>query len=114
MENENIFKAVEKGITQEVKKALREEKINTATYYGAKSIILAAKQGNCEILKMLLESVKNDTREHFWLRDIALSKNSAFPNIAMSVLSFAVGSENTEILKLLLEFGIGTDRTNLD
>jgi hypothetical protein len=38
MTNERLFKTVETGNADEVKKALEEENINTATCYGAKSI----------------------------------------------------------------------------
>ena len=58
MINEILFKAVETGKASEVEKALIEEKINTATYFGAKSIVLATELGNLEILKMLLENGK--------------------------------------------------------
>jgi hypothetical protein len=38
MTNETLSKAIETGNTDEVKNVLEEEKINTATCYGVKSI----------------------------------------------------------------------------
>ena len=81
---------------------LTEEKINLATYYGAKSIVLAAKQENCEILKMLLKNGENTNRESFWRRTARLA------------LSNAVRTENIGTLKLLLEYGAGMDKKILD
>ena len=68
MINENLFKAVETGKADEVAKALTEEKINAATYFGAKSIVLTAEQGNREILEMLLKNGEKVNRESFWRR----------------------------------------------
>ena len=102
MINEKLFKAVETGIAEEVEKALTEEKINAASYYGAKSIVLAAKQENSEILKMLLKNGEKINRESFWRR-------TAFP-----ALCAAVKAKNTEILELLLEYGAGADKIRLD
>jgi len=101
MINEILFKAVETGNAEEVEKALTEEKINTATYYGAKSIVLAAQQGNSEILKMLLKNGEKINRESFWRRT------------AFSALRAAKNAENTEILELLLEYGAGVDKKRL-
>ena len=102
MINENLFKSVETGDSNEVKKALSEEKINAATYYGAKSIVLAAEQGNSEILKMLLKSGEKINRESFWRRT------------AFSALRAAQNTGNNEILELLLEYGAGEDKKILD
>jgi ankyrin repeat protein len=99
--NERIFAAVELGDTNSVKEALKEEKINAASYYGAKSIVHASKQGNFEILKILLESGEKINRESFW----RLS--------AQIALVSATCSENVKIVKLLLEHGAGTDKKNL-
>jgi len=97
MTNEKIFKAVETSNITEVEKALSEEKINAATYYGAKSIVLAAEQGNSEILKMLLKSGEKINRESFWRRT------------AFSALRAAQNTGNNEILELLLEYGAGDE-----
>jgi len=102
MVNEKIFKAVETSKAEEVEKALTEEKINTSTYYGAKSVVVAAGQGNYEILKMLLKSGEEINRESFWRRT------------AFSALRAAKNAENTEIMKLLLEYGAGVDKKRLD
>ena len=102
MINEKIFKAIETSKIEEVEKALAEEKINAATYYGAKSIVLAAEQGDYEILKMLLENGKKVNRESFWRRT------------AFSALRAAKNSGNTEISELLLEYGAGMDKKILD
>jgi len=102
MINEKLFKAVKTGNSAEVVKALTEEKINAATYYGAKSIVLAAEQGNSEILKMLLKNGENINRESFW-------RHTAFP-----ALCAAKNARNTEILELLLEYGAGVDKKRLD
>ena len=98
MINANLFNAVETGNVEEVRTVLTEERINTSTYYGAKSIILAAKRGDNEIIKMLLESGENITRESFWRRT------------AQATLLGAVNSENAVILNLLLEYGAGADK----
>ena len=39
MTNKNLFEAVKSGRFEDVKRALTEEKINAASYYGAKSVI---------------------------------------------------------------------------
>jgi ankyrin repeat protein len=101
MLNENLFKAVATGNVEEAQKALTAENINASTYYGAKSIVLAAKQGNSEILKMLLENSEKVNRESFWRRS------------AQAALLGAVCSENMETVKLLLEYGAGADKKNL-
>ena len=101
MTNEKLFKAVETGKADEVKKVLAEENINAAVYYGAKSIILAAKYENCEILKMLLKNGEKIDRESFWRRT------------AFSALSNAVCAENVETVKLLLKYGAGADKNIL-
>ena len=100
--NEKLFKAVETSKSNEVEKALTEEKINATTYYGAKSIVLAAKQGNCEILKMLLKNGEKINRESFWRRS------------AFSALRAAKSAKSTEILELLLEYGAGVDKKRLN
>ena len=102
MINEKLFKAVETGKADEVEKVLTEEKINAATYYGAKSIVLAVKQENSEVLKMLLKNGEKINRESFWRRT------------AFSALRTAANTKNTEILELLLEYGAGADKKNLD
>jgi len=102
MINETLFKAVETGKPDEVEKALTEEKINAATYYGAKSIVLAAKQENNEILKLLLKNGEKIDRESFWRRT------------SLSALLNAVRAENTETVKLLLEYGADTDKKILN
>jgi len=101
MTNEKLFKAVETGKADEVKKVLAEENINAAVYYGAKSIILAAKYENNEILKMLLKNGEKIDRESFWRRTAFLA------------LSNAVRAENVETVKLLLEYGVATDKNIL-
>jgi len=102
MVNERLFKAVESGDVENVKQALEEEKINAATYYGAKSIVLAAKQGNREILEMILKNGEKINRESFWRR------------AAFSALRAAKNAENTEIWELLLEYGAGVDKKMLN
>ena len=102
MINKTLFKAVETGNADEVEKALTEEKINAATYYGAKSVVLAVQQENSAILKMLLKNGEKINRESFWRRT------------AFSALSAAKNAENTEILELLLEYGAGADKKRLD
>ena len=102
MINKILFKAVETGKASEVEKALIEEKINAATYFGAKSIVLATEQGNLEILKMLLENGKKVNRESFWRRT------------AFSAIRTAKKTENKEIMELLLEYGAGLDKKILD
>ena len=77
---------------------MAEENINAAVYYGVKSIILAAKFENSEILKMLLKNGEKIHRESFWERT------------AYSSLLNAVRAENVEIVKLLLEYGAVTDK----
>jgi len=101
MINEQLFKAIETGKADEVEKALTEEKINAATYYGAKSIVLAAEQGNRKILEMLLKNGEKVNRESFWRRT------------AFSALRAANNAENTEVLELLLEYGAGVDKKRL-
>ncbi|GHT54701.1 hypothetical protein FACS189446_4960 [Bacteroidia bacterium] len=102
--NEKIFNAVKTGKAEEVKKVLTEEKINTATYCGAKSIILAVENGHYEILKMLLESGAKIPRVSFW-------SNSY--NVAFSTLTRAVQNGREDILKLLLEYGANAETKNL-
>ena len=97
--NEKLFKAVETGNIIEVEKALTEEKINTSTYYGARSIILAVENGDFEILKMLLESGSK-----IW-------SNSY--NVAFSTLTRAVQNGREDILKLLLEYGANAETKDL-
>ena len=99
--NEALFAAVESSDPVKVEKALIDEKINPATYYGAKSIVFAAKQESSEILKMLLENGEKINREVFWRRT------------ARSALSNAARAENTESVKLLLEYGAGMEISDL-
>jgi len=101
MTNESLFKAVETGKTDEVERALVEEKINAATYYGAKSIVFATEQENREVLLMLLKNGEKIPRESFWRRT------------AFSALRAAANAKNTEIMKLLLEYGAGLDEKRL-
>lgn len=102
MINEKLFKAVETGKVDEVEKALTEEKINAATYYGVKSIVLATEQGNREVLEMLLKNSEKINRESFWRR------------AAFSSLRVAKNAKNTEIMELLLEYGAGLDKKRLE
>ena len=102
MINEKLFKAVETRKVDEVEKALTKEKINAATYFGAKSIVLATQQENSEILEMLLKNSENINRESFWRRT------------SRSALSNAVHTENIEILKLLLKYGVATEKQLLN
>ncbi len=102
MINENLFKAVESGKVEEVEKALTEEKVNAATYFGAKSIVLATEQRNSEILKILLKNGEKIPRESFWRRT------------AFSALRAAKNTGNTEVLELLLEYGAGADKKRLE
>jgi len=98
MHLENLFDAVKSGNIAEVEKALTEEKFNAGTYYGARAIVLAAKQKNTEILELLLKNSENINRESFWSRT------------SWSVLSNVIDTENIETLNLLLKYGIATDK----
>jgi len=98
MINENLFNAVETGKTDEVEKALTEEKINASTYFGAKSIVLATERENVEILEMLLKSGEKVNRESFWARPASMA------------LADTLKHGNIEILKLLLEYGAGVEK----
>jgi len=101
--NENLYTAVESGDTAKVTEALTEEgKVIASSFYGCKSIVCAANKGNNEILKMLLESNAETDRESFWRR------------CAQSALVGAVLSDNIETVKLLVEYGAGTDKKNLN
>ncbi len=97
MINEKIFEAVESANAEALEKALMEERINTTTYYGAKSIVFAAKSSNSDLLKLLLSYGAKNNRESFWSRT------------AYMALSNAIYSQNIENLKLLLDFGAGAN-----
>ncbi|MCL2726932.1 MAG: ankyrin repeat domain-containing protein [Bacteroidales bacterium] len=91
--NEALFAAVASGDPVKVEEALKEEKINPTTYYGAKSIVFAAKKESSQILKMLLENGQKIDRELFWRRT------------AQPALSNAVRAGNEESVNLLLQYG---------
>ena len=97
MTNETLFKAVVTGKAVEVEKTLAVEKLNATTYYGAKSIMLAAENQNIIILHLLLENSKMIPRDSFWRRT------------ANFVITTAIRAKNTEMLKLLLEYGIAAN-----
>jgi len=94
---EILFKAVETGKAGEVEKTLAIEKLNATTYYGVKSIMLAAESQNITILQLLLENSKTISRESFWRRT------------ANFVITTAIRANNTEMLKLLLNYGVATN-----
>ncbi len=96
--NEKLFLAVKTDNVTEVEKVLTAEKINAASYFGAKSIVLAAAQENLEILKMLLENGAKFNRESFWKRPASMA------------LSDTLKHGNIEILKLLLQYGAGVEK----
>jgi hypothetical protein len=102
MINEKLFKAVETGKADEVEKALTEENINTSTYYGVKTIVLATEQGNSEVLRMLLKNGEKTPREIFWRRSAYPALSAAFKDINPS-----------EVLDVLLEYGAGADKMSL-
>jgi len=97
MINEKIFEAVESANAEALEKALIVERINATTYYGAKSIVFAAKSSNSDLLKLLLSYAAKTNRESFWSRT------------AYMALSNAIYSENIDNLKLLLDFGAGAN-----
>ena len=103
--NEKIFTAVETGDVGKVKEALRKERINAASLYGYKSIVLAAERVNMDILKMLLENGKNINRESFW-------SNRYKP--ALSALKTASCNGNIDVVKLLLEYGANAVKKDMD
>ena len=104
MTNRNLFEAVKSGRFEDVKRALTEEKINAASYYGAKSVILASEKGYIEILRVLLEDSAKIHRASFW-------SNSY--NIALSSLSKAARNGHHEIVKLLLKYGANTEKKDM-
>ena len=100
--NENLYAAVETGDIAKVAETLTEEgKVIASSFYGCKSIVCAAKRGHNEILKMLLDSNAESDRESFWRR------------CALTALVGAVLTENIETVKLLIEYGAGTDKNNM-
>jgi FOG: Ankyrin repeat len=104
MINKNLFEAVESGSVEKVKQALSKEKVNTTTYYGAKSIILATENGEIEIIKILLKSSVKIPRASFWTNCY---------NVALLSLSKAAQNGSTEILKLLLDYGASVEKKDL-
>ena len=104
MTNRNLFEAVKSGRFEDVKRALTEEKINAASYYGAKAVILASEKGYIEILRVLLENSAKIHRASFW-------SNSY--NIALSSLSRAARNGYPEIIKLLLKYGANAKRRDI-
>lgn len=102
MINQNLFNGIEADNIEAVKKILSEEKLNAATFYGAKSIIIAVENEQIEILETLLESSKNIDRESFWQRT------------AQRALCLAIQKENIEMIKLLLDYGAATDKKILN
>ena len=104
MINKNLFEAVVSGSVEKVKQALLKEKINTTTYYGAKSIILATENGDIEIIKVLLESSVKIPRASFW---------SNHYNIAFLSLLKATQNNSTKILELLLDYGASVEKKDL-
>jgi len=103
--NEKIFTAVETGDVGKVKEALTKERINAASLYGYKSIVLAAERQNMDVLKMLLENGKNINRESFW-------SNKYKP--ALSALKTASCNGNIDVVKLLLEYGANAVTKDMD
>ena len=103
--NDSLFAAVESGDVAKVKELLSAEgKVIASSFYGHKSIICAAKQGNNEILKILLESNETADRKSFW------SNNYHTASVA---LRHATCNGNMEAVKLLLEYGAGAEVNNL-
>ena len=104
--NESLFAAVESGNTAKVKELLTEEgKVIASSFFGYKSIVCAAEKGYNEILKMLLESNAKSDRKSFW-------SNSY--HTGSSALRYASRHGNVEAVKLLLEYGAGVDKNNLN
>jgi ankyrin repeat protein len=103
--NETLFKAVETGNPENVKVALLTEKINSASYYGAKSVIFATEKEHIEILEMLLENGSKVPRPSFWANSY---------NIATSTLPKAAKSGRVDIVRLLLSYGAAFNKQQLN
>ncbi len=102
--NEQLFKAVELDTIENVIHALENERINAASYYGAKSIILATNNGNHEILKVLLENGKKIPRASFWSNNY---------NIAKTTLLSATRNGRSDLLRLLLDYQANVVKSDL-
>lgn len=102
--NEQLFKAVESENIANVYKALENERINSTSYYGAKSIILATERGEFEILKALLESGSKIPRASFWSNKF---------NIANTTLLSATKNGRSDLVRLLIDFQANILKTNL-
>lgn len=102
--NEQLFKAVETEKIANVYKALENERINSTSYYGAKSIILATERGEFEILKALLESGSKIPRVSFWSNKF---------NIANTTLLSATKNGRSDLVRLLIDFQANILKTNL-
>lgn len=102
--NEQLFKAVESENIANVYKALENEKINSTSYYGAKSIILATEKGEFDILKALLESGSKIPRASFWSNKF---------NIANTTLLSATKNGRSDLVRLLIDFQANILKTNL-
>jgi len=102
--NEQLFKAVESENIANVYKALENERINSTSYYGAKSIILATERGEFEILKALLESGSKIPRASFWSNKF---------NIAKTTLLSATKNGRSDLVRLLIDFQANILKTNL-
>ena len=102
--NEQLFKAVETDLIENVCKVLEIEKINATSYYGAKSIILATENGNLEILNALLENGSKVPRASFWSNKY---------HIANTTLLSAAQNGRSDMIKLLLDYQANVLKTNL-
>ena len=102
--NEQLFKAVETDLIENVCKVLEIEKINATSYYGAKSIILATENGNLEILNALLENGSKVPRASFWSNKY---------HIANATLLSAAQNGRSDLIKLLLDYQANVLKTNL-
>lgn len=102
--NQKLFQAVESGNVKSVETVLQEEKLNAASYYGAKCIVVAVERERADILTILLESSKNVNRSSFWSNKYRLAANT---------LLQAARSERTELLNVLLQYGANADKKDL-
>ncbi len=102
--NQKLFHAVENGDVTSVETVLQDEKLNAASYYGAKSILLAVENERADILTILLENSKNVNRSSFWSNKYRLAANT---------LLQAARSQRTDLLKVLLQYGANADKKDL-
>lgn len=102
--NKKLFQAVESGDIKSVETVLQEEKLNAASYYGAKCIVVAVERESTDILTILLENSKNVNRSSFWSNKYRLAANT---------LLQTARSQRTDLLKVLLQYGANADKKDL-